>query len=180
MYDIGDKFSTRFGTPFKIVGFDKDKRNKTVYIVEFSCGYRQTCYYHNIKLKKIKYPYDPNVAGVGYLGMATQKNNEKLYHIWRGILRRCYDKRRKDYSRYGGAGVTVSAEWLSFENFLKDIPTLPGWDKEMFDRGKLQLDKDLLSKEKKLYSRETCCFLTAYENNPFVIKKTIDKEGGAA
>ncbi|WP_270574735.1 hypothetical protein [Bacillus glycinifermentans] len=164
MYKIGDTFETRYGTPFKIVDLDRDKRNKTVYVIEFPCGIRRTAYYHNIKSKKVKYPYDKSIAGVGYLGFANYKGNEKIYHVWRGILRRCYDPRRKDFHRYGGSGVTVSKEWFSFEQFLKDVPKLPGWDSDKFERGEIQLDKDLLSGEGKTYSKETCCFLSPKMN----------------
>lgn len=176
MYKVGDQFTTKYGTSFIIVELSRDIRNKTVYVIEFPCGMRRTVYYHNIKQNKIKYPYDRSVAGVGYLGLASQKNNEKLYHIWRSILRRCYDKRRKDYPRYGGLGVTVSEEWHSFENFLRDVPTLPGWDKQRFDLGELQLDKDLLSKETKKYSKETCCFLTAKDNSCVKIKDKVTRD----
>ncbi|AUG37163.1 hypothetical protein CXP43_16130 [Bacillus velezensis] len=165
MYKIGDSFETRHGTPYRIVGFGQDKRNKTVYVIEFPCGIRRSAYSHNIKNGKVKYPYDKNVAGVGFLGLASYKGNEKIYHVWRGILRRCYDPRRKDYLRYGGAGVTVCKEWFSFEKFLKDVPNLPGWDFDKFKRGEIQLDKDLLSVEGKIYSKETCCFLSPRMNN---------------
>jgi hypothetical protein len=47
------------------------------------------------------------------------------HNIWSGMLQRCRDPNRKDYPRYGGAGVTVCDRWLSFETFLADMGERP-------------------------------------------------------
>ena len=38
--------------------------------------------------------------------------NTRLYRIWSGMKRRCYNKRSSYYERYGGRGITVCDEWL--------------------------------------------------------------------
>lgn len=43
------------------------------------------------------------------------------YNTWRAMVRRCTNPEDKDYPRYGGAGVTVSSEWLCYENFVRDM-----------------------------------------------------------
>jgi hypothetical protein len=48
-----------------------------------------------------------------------------LYRIWRGMVGRCTNPRRKDYARYGGRGVEVCARWLRFENFVADMAPKP-------------------------------------------------------
>ncbi len=51
--------------------------------------------------------------GVKHGGKGT-----RLYRIWSGMITRCENNKSKDYSRYGGAGITVHAEWrASFEAF---------------------------------------------------------------
>lgn len=41
-----------------------------------------------------------------------------IYHIWRGILRRCCDKDSPGYKWYGAVGIKVAAEWRNnFEAF---------------------------------------------------------------
>lgn len=44
------------------------------------------------------------------------------------MKRRCYDKRHKDYQRYGARGITVCASWMaSFESFFESMgPRPPG------------------------------------------------------
>ena len=42
----------------------------------------------------------------------------RIYGIWLGIRRRCYDKENVGYELYGGRGITVCDEWRdSFEAF---------------------------------------------------------------
>lgn len=35
----------------------------------------------------------------------------RIHNIWRGMKIRCYDKNRKDFSRYGGRGIRMCPEW---------------------------------------------------------------------
>lgn len=41
----------------------------------------------------------------------------RLYHIWHGMKQRCTNPKDHDYSRYGGRGITICAEWMHFEAF---------------------------------------------------------------
>lgn len=50
----------------------------------------------------------------------------KEYSTWTSIKNRCYNVEGQDYKDYGGAGITVSDEWInSFENFLSDMGLSP-------------------------------------------------------
>jgi hypothetical protein len=42
----------------------------------------------------------------------------RLYRIWHGMKNRCLNKKIKDYSRYGGRGITVCNDWLTFMPFM--------------------------------------------------------------
>ena len=39
------------------------------------------------------------------------KTNTKLFNIWVGMRKRCYNTSHKFYSSYGGRGITISPEW---------------------------------------------------------------------
>lgn len=66
-------------------------------------------------------------------GLKNRKHGHKLqgsmtpeYSTWLHIKRRCYDKKARDYPRYGGAGIRVSKDWAdSFETFLADMGPRP-------------------------------------------------------
>ena len=73
------------------------------------------------------------------------------YRTWKNMLKRCYsDKYQERQPTY--KGCSVSEEWLTFSNFKR-------WMERQDFEGK-QLDKDLLFEGNKVYSAETCTFVT--------------------
>lgn len=109
----------------------------------------------------------PSFCGIGYLKNNRKKDNPRAYNIWREMIRRCYDQNSQYYYDYGEIGVTVDKRWHCFDNFLKDIYELDGYNEELFNNKNLSLDKDKkqihLEKSKRIYSKETCCWLTYRE-----------------
>jgi len=45
----------------------------------------------------------------------------RIYRIWCGILKRCFDKKSPGYKYYGARGIGVSEKWKSFPNFFNDM-----------------------------------------------------------
>lgn len=43
----------------------------------------------------------------------------RLYQVWKDMKGRCCDLNNKRYANYGGRGIKVCDEWLTFENFCK-------------------------------------------------------------
>lgn len=41
------------------------------------------------------------------------------YRRWHGMMARCYNPKNPRYRRYGGRGITVSAEWHDIKAFIK-------------------------------------------------------------
>ena len=44
--------------------------------------------------------------------------NTTTYNIWRSMIRRCIDPKKRCYHRYGGRGITVCERWRDFRNFF--------------------------------------------------------------
>ena len=83
------------------------------------------------------------------------------YLAWQNMLKRCYSTKYKDKNpTYIGCSVTD--EWLTFSVFKNWMMT------QDFEGN--QLDKDLLVEGNKVYSPETCVFVT-----PMVNSFTIDR-----
>lgn len=89
------------------------------------------------------------------------------YQTWQNMLKRCYggDLRLKTYN-----GCEVCEEWLRFSNFRSWMREQQWIEFDGTDECNIvrkQLDKDLLSggKRGKLYSPDTCAFITSGLNN---------------
>lgn len=74
-----------------------------------------------------------------------------FYHKWKHMITRCYSGRRKHY-----IGCTVCDEWLLFSNFKAWMNT-QDWE------GK-DLDKDIIKQGNRVYSPDTCVFVTQQVN----------------
>lgn len=44
-------------------------------------------------------------------------NKNRLYNSWRAMKARCFNPNNNRYHLYGGRGITVCDEWLTFEGF---------------------------------------------------------------
>ncbi|MDT3718480.1 hypothetical protein [Pseudomonas oryzihabitans] len=103
------------------------------------------------------------VYGVGINDLASEEGKTDFYRKWVRMLERCYSaKYLEKYSSY--KGCSVCAEWLTFSNFKT-------WMKDQDYEGK-HLDKDILIPGNRIYSPETCAFISC-QLNLFLI------EGGA-
>jgi hypothetical protein len=56
-------------------------------------------------------------------GFSSRNNkiSRKFYRAWQGMLDRCLNKNGEFYYRYGGRGIKVCDEWLTFEGFKEDM-----------------------------------------------------------
>lgn len=82
----------------------------------------------------------------------NQRNRPQLYRLWINIKSRCYNPNVINYKDYGGRGIKISQEWLTFSNFQKDM--LPTYKKG--------LSIDRINNDKG-YSKENCKWSNASE-----------------
>ena len=163
---IGKKGLNNFGSEIIIVGYRKWE-DIDVYFPKYDWTFVHARY-DNFKKGKIKCPYEPRTFGVGYLGEGKYKMSENgkytdEYKIWHGMLKRCYDpkyhERKPTYK-----GCTVEDYLLNFQNMGEWINEnyyeVPG--------ARMCLDKDILCKGNKVYSRETCIFVPERINLLFI------------
>lgn len=96
------------------------------------------------------------------IGYVDGKRKQKLvwvcvyYRAWSNMVERCYSaKYQERYPTY--TGCSVSEEWLTFSMFKN-------WMEKQDFEGR-HLDKDLLIEGNKIYSPDTCVFITGALNN---------------
>lgn len=113
---------------------------------------------YGVGINDADYKVKPVVNGIRYVC--------PFYKTWFNMLVRCNDKKELEkHTTY--KNCTIYDEWLTFSNFK-------GWMEQQDYLGK-QLDKDLLIYRNKIYSPETCCFVSK-KVNTFLLK--CDKSRG--
>lgn len=96
--------------------------------------------------------------------------NKRVYDLWRHVIMRTTPDFWEKFPSY--KGTAVSEEWRNFMTFYEDIKALDGYEMWKDGYGKrIMLDKDILGNGQKLYSKETCCFVTHAESNRDVLKR---------
>ena len=124
---------------------------------------------------RVKNPYFKSVYGVACLGegdFVTNVNGKltREYSLWKAMLNRCYSG---NYPTY--ANVIVCERWLVYANFLEDLPLIENYEFWLENPSqRIALDKDLkqVGVLNKVYSLDTCKFVTISENTKEVRERT--------
>lgn len=163
---LGEEGYNKFGSKMIISEYRK-YMDIDIYFPEYNWTFEHATY-QNFKKGTIKCPYERRYYGVGYLGegeYSVRENgkNKKEFEVWYRMLERCYDpKYQEKHTTY--KGCKVEDYWLNFQNMGKWIENnyyeIPG--------EQMCLDKDILCKGNKVYSRETCIFVPQKINKLFI------------
>ena len=161
---IGETRLNNQGCLMKIVEYF----NCNKIVIEFQDEYkfRKYCAYRDFQNGEVKNNFYPSVCGIGYIGNTEVSINRKVktsYAHWRNMLTRCYDEKYKKKKQCYN-GCIVCDEWLCYANFEK------WFDKNYYivNNEIMNLDKDILIKNNKTYSPETCVFVPVSINDLFV------------
>ena len=174
--DYSKEYDSNYCGKFKILKELEHRKSGSVFKRRVRIKFIETGYEKDVDLLvalsgRINDPYHNSICGVACLGL--YKDNplhcKKVYDIWYHMIERCYDEKCKSYKTYGAIGVRVDERWMCYENFLNDLPYVSGF-REYINNQYItyNLDKDLLQqnipKSQRIYSKDTCCFISMYEN----------------
>ena len=163
---VGETNINKFGSKMIIKEY-RGCMDMDVYFPEYNWTFKHATY-QSFKKGNIRCPYERRYFGVGYLGEGkyTVKENGKLkkeYVIWHSMLERCYDpKYQEKYTTYKGCRV---------EEYLLNFQHMREWIKDNYYEvpgERMCLDKDILCKGNKIYSRGTCIFVPERINLLFI------------
>lgn len=167
-FQIGSRHQVRHGW-VTVIDYENYQKVKVVFDGTNTIRYGRT---GDIRKGELRDPMFPTYHGVGFIGIGEYKiKHTKAGTCWEDMISRCYSpafqKRRISYN-----GCKVCPEWHNFQNFAK-------WFYENYpdDGQEYQLDKDVKSGKRtgKLYSPDTCSFITHFENSEFANAKTVYK-----
>lgn len=162
---VGDVFETRTGSKAEVVHYESSTKVWVQFLDDV--GYIRAFEARDLKRKGFKNPFHPSIYDKGFIGLGEYKSSAyggkgltAAYKCWFQMLRRCYDKA---YHQKNNTYIdcTVEDYFLNFQNFAE-------W---YYEHPKIiegyHLDKDVLFKGNKEYSRKNCCFVPREINNLF-------------
>lgn len=166
---IGKQNVNKNGTTMTIIEYTNNNDIKIQFEDEHK--YTKKTTYSNFVRGVIKNPYDKTICGVACTGDGIHKISVKNkltieYKTWHNMIGRCFvpqwQKQQKTY-----VDCTVCDEWLNFQNFAQ-------WYKDNWyevEGERMELDKDILIKNNKIYSPETCVFVPKRMNLLIINRK---------
>lgn len=127
----------RFG---KLVALYRDginNQNRAMWMCQCDCGNRKRisshdlqhntvscgCHLQKVRLKNLEKGWSLNKKKEKKIKHKKQtlapkgESRTRLYRIWDGMKRRCYNPKHIHYKSYGGRGIKIRDEWLN--DFLK-------------------------------------------------------------
>ena len=164
---IGEIKTNNNGLDFIVTGKDVEKSDSkhTYYNIRFvESGYEDSVRSDSINKGLVKDNLSKSCCNVGMVGYINTREHFHEYKIWENMIYRCYCPTDKSYQYYGAKGVTVCERWHRFDYFCSDISSIHGFDKSLFDKHLLRLDKDLLSINEKIYSPQTTMWVSDLTN----------------
>lgn len=112
-----DYTGMRFGSCTAIEEIEKTpSTTERRYLCRCDCGATLTPTVS--KLKRLRGCPRCNATKHGAVGTSE-------YATWAGIRKRCTNQQGKDWSNYGGRGISICDRWSLFENFLADMGPRP-------------------------------------------------------
>lgn len=131
-----------------------------VQIEMVNTGHKATVRASKINSGSIKDPLYKSVYGTGFIGAGKKDrpyvgSRTKAYTVWSDMMERCYSRTApKHHPAY--KDCTVCNEWHDFQVFAV-------WFEVNYIEG-LQIDKDIRVEGNRIYSPDTCKFVTLREN----------------
>lgn len=136
LIDLRDK---RFGRLVVIQRADNSSSGEARWLCKCDCG--------NIKIVKGNHLRNEAIKSCGCMEVENRfvvnkthgGANTRLYNVWLGMRKRCFNPNEAAYPNYGGRGITVCEEWRDFGAF-RDWALNAGYD-ENAKRGECTIDR---------------------------------------
>ena len=165
---LGKTFQNKIGQSFIVLSEEYSIKTEYYYRIRFiETGTEKIVEKRNLKKGAIKDEFSKTIYGVACKGVSSSRNplfNKITFKRWYSMIERCYNHSSIEYKSYGGKEIKVCERWLCFDNYIKDIKDIEGYDEQKYMSGEIQLDKDIKFKGNHIYSPDTCIFVSRHIN----------------
>lgn len=144
----GQKFNRLF-----VIERNLNKKHPVEWFCKCDCGNITSVQSHGLKSGTSKSCGCFKKESMSKIAIKHDKSLSSIYKIWTSAKGRCLNPKNKSYHRYGARGITISKDWMNFDNFYRDMGDHP----EGFSLDRIDNDKG--------YSKENCRWATPKEQS---------------
>ena len=148
-----------------VLGLDHiDKFNKSYWKCRCDCGNEFVRAKSRIRISPINACGKCNYTKLEKKYKITHGDSPKeamyhrLYNIWTGMKKRCYQPYHTYYNRYGGRGITICDEWLGPNGYV----TFKEWALSHGYKSNLTIERKDVNGN---YCPDNCCWITDLEQH---------------
>lgn len=171
-FKIGESIITKFGIKTTLIEYINSEN--VMIMINDDVNYIVCVSYHVFKNGNTRTLLDKTIYGRGFIGLGeiehpyTNNFSKTAYKLWYNMFVRCYQKEYQDrFPTY--IGCSVCDKWHSFNNFYV-------WFKNNYytiKNEKMCVDKDIIVKNNKIYSPETCVVVPNRINTLIINAKSV-------
>jgi len=134
---------------------DVKKGGKKCYLFKCDCGNEKIIVGQNVLNEKTKFcGCFRKIKSCKNSKITHNMSNHKLYKVFSGMIKRCYNKNNKDYKNYGDKGVLIYNKWLEDRTLFFEWALQNGW-KEGLTIERIEVNGN--------YEPNNCKFITMKE-----------------
>lgn len=116
MRRLNDLTGMRFGKLVVIERVDDDSNRNRMWLCQCDCGNRKVIGGRHLSSGATK---SCGCEQHTHCNLRHGQRHTRLYAIWCGIKYRCNNPNATGFENYGGRGISICDEWLSFEPFYE-------------------------------------------------------------
>jgi hypothetical protein len=118
---VGQKFDRLY-----VVGLGKiTKSGQKTWLCNCDCGSSKEIRHGDLRNGKSKSCGCIKKEDLALRSTKHGMSKSPIYAIWIAMKERCLNPSNKDYANYGGRGISICNEWLSFDRFYADMGDKP-------------------------------------------------------
>jgi hypothetical protein len=123
--DINEEIGERYGRLLVLSVSDQRLGNQVAVICKCDCGNictKRICSIRSLFTRSCGCLHRESTKITRRIHGKSGKSGDPLYKIWLSMKQRCSNPKNKNYSSYGGRGITVCEEWKTdFNQFYADM-----------------------------------------------------------